>query len=84
MRDEILKFAIEMDKIMNKHQHKKGNSWKTLDIDFLKTRLVQEFNEYCKDTNDRKELIDIANMCMMLYDRIIPWKFSESNEDEII
>jgi len=84
MRDGILNFAIEMDKTMNKHQRRKGNSWKTCSLDFLKHKLVEEFNEYCKDTNDRKELIDIANMCMMLYNRITPWKFSESNEDEII
>ena len=71
MRDKILEFAIEMDKVMNKHQSEKGDSWEVCDVDFLKKKLVEEFNEYCEDTNQRKELLDIANICMMLYFRII-------------
>jgi len=68
MRPEIELFAQAMENTMKKHDKKKGDSWKTEDVDWLRAKLVEEFEEYF-DTFDKKELVDIANMCMMLYNR---------------
>jgi len=69
MRDEILDFAKEMDKTMNRHQVSKGDSWKTCEISFLKNKLGEEYEEFI-ETVRPSELIDIANICMMLHHRI--------------
>ncbi len=45
---------------------KKGNSWRTCDINFLKGKLFEELGEYIKE-NNHLELFDVANMCLMLY-----------------
>ena len=68
MRPEIELFAQAMENTMKKHDKKKGDSWKTCDILFLEDKLIKEVEEYL-DSRDKKELVDIANMCMMLYNR---------------
>lgn len=45
---------------------KKGNSWRTCSIDFLRGKLLEELGEYFKDDN-HLELFDVANLCLMLY-----------------
>lgn len=61
-------FAGYMLDVMNKHQQAKGDSWKTCNIGFLEGKLHEELAEYA-DSGDKRELIDIANVCMMLYHR---------------
>ena len=68
MRNEILEFAIKMDNIMNIHENKKGDSWKFCDLKFLEDKLDKEYNEWIESKNEN-ELIDIANICMMLFFR---------------
>ncbi len=69
IRCEILEFAKEMEKIMKKHDKKKGDTWKTVSINFLKGKLIEEFDEYIVYENT-DELVDIANICMMLWHRL--------------
>ena len=70
MRNEIKVFAEEMETIMQKHDAVKQESWKTCDIDFLVDKLGTEIKEWI-DSAKHEELIDIANMCMMVWNRII-------------
>ena len=71
MREEIRKFAEEMERIMSENDAKKGDSWKRCDVRFLDDRLKEEFSEW-DNTNKagNKELVDIANFCMMLWNRL--------------
>ena len=53
---------------MDKHQKNKGDSWKTCDIEFLEDKLQEEMAEYTRSNcEDKAELIDIANIAMMLW-----------------
>lgn len=67
-------FIEEMKKIMQKHAHK-GNIWKTCDIKYLENKLDEEIMEYLYATEYKtseeqaSELIDVANVVMMLWER---------------
>lgn len=70
---EIEKFTRNM---MEKYKEKLpiyGKSWKIMDKEILRNRLLQEIEEYKQSTrnsiNECDELIDIANICMMLWIR---------------
>lgn len=74
VRDSIREFAIEMEAVMSKHDDRKGNSWKGCEIEYLETKLKTEFEEWKEEMMGRTdkrgdEVIDIANMCMMLWHR---------------
>ena len=43
-----------------------GHTWTDCDLNFLENRLRQEMDEY-RSNSDPEELIDIANVCCMLY-----------------
>lgn len=61
-------FAGYMLMYMDKHQKMKGDSWKTCDIEFLEDKLSEEMTEYVfSKCEDKAELIDIANVAMMLW-----------------
>lgn len=75
MRNEIELFAMAMETTMSRHDKEKGNSWKWCDIEFLKDKLLEEFDELQK-TGDKHELVDIANVCMMLFNRKL-WKIND-------
>ena len=51
----------------------KGDSWKTCDINFLQRKVIEEFEEWRLDAenrcNDQRELLDLINMCVMLLKR---------------
>lgn len=68
MDNDIGTFAIAMESQMKKHQKKKGNSWKWVNIKFLEDKLDEEYAEW-KKSGDKHELVDIANICMMLFNR---------------
>jgi len=70
MDEDIEFFAAEMDAVMNEHKPEKGDSWKTCSINYLDMKLDEEVEEYMA-TRDPSELPDIANCCMMLYNRKI-------------
>lgn len=76
-------FHAEMLKVLNKHRHK-GDSWKDCPISFLHDKLLEEFDEYLRARTisirtsqlsagyelQADELIDIANVAMMLWKRL--------------
>ena len=76
MREEIRIFAEQMEKVMSEHDKEKGGSWKTMDITNLMDMLVEESEEveeeiswdYSKRLKD--EVVDLANFCMMVWNRI--------------
>jgi len=79
IRPEILDFAENMELVMRKHDSVKGDSWKLCDPDFLFDKFVEEFLEAFHSTDEtgvlrlndefRSELIDLANVSMMLWVR---------------
>lgn len=65
-------FIEKMRRKLNSKQEKNNDSWVICDIDYLENKLFEEINEYLEDSrHGRKseELIDIANVCMMLHHR---------------
>ncbi len=81
IRPEIMFFAKAMEKTMRKHDGLKGDSWRTCDIFYLMEKLIEEKNEVenafdnliyhdFKDGGQfRGEIVDLANVCMMLRNR---------------
>jgi hypothetical protein len=72
---EALKdFTMVMGNVLNDHQEKKGDSWHDCDLQFLIDKLDEEVNEF-KEANrpmaKAEELVDVANICMMLYERYV-------------
>ena len=66
---------MDCQEVLDKHSKKKGESWKTCDIDFLREKLEEEVQEW-KDIPFRQleeeynELIDIINVATMLAERL--------------
>ena len=72
LRKEVLEFAEEMERIMSLHDPIKGNSWRADPSsncdDFLWEKLGEEYEESVNENADvEKELIDLANIAMMLW-----------------
>jgi len=71
--EEGLKQFVEQMKLkLDTNQKKKGDSWVTCDVKFLEEKLRGEITEYYEEEGSMKsaqELVDIANVCMMLYHR---------------
>ena len=66
------RFIEVMRATLRVNQDIKGNSWVTCDIGFLEDKLLEEIDEYLSTENHidgKREVIDIANVCMMLYNR---------------
>lgn len=60
-------------KIFDSHSEKKGDSYKTCNIQYLRNKLVEEFDEWslvCITPNEIDELADIINVALMLMYRI--------------
>ena len=66
--NEIGMLVMAMETTLSRHQKAKGDSWKWCDIEFLENKLHEEYNEW-KESGDKHELVDIANICMMLFNR---------------
>lgn len=66
---------MDCQEVLNRHRKKKGKSWKTCDIDFLREKLEEEIQEW-KDIpfgqleEEYNELIDIINVATMLAERL--------------
>ena len=87
IRNEVLRFTDEMERVLKENDHKGGWSENECTESYLRARLVEELGEYFArvaininyestkplDARDkeleRKELVDIANFAMMLWDR---------------
>lgn len=68
MEEEVKIFVEKMKEKYNDKVQQYGDSWKYCEIEFLDNRLTGEFVEYVKSGNP-KELLDIANVCWMIYAR---------------
>lgn len=75
---QIIAFAKAMDEVLVRNDHKGG--WQYCGIDYLQARLIEELGEYFRLVatgmnfpemvlRKKKELLDIANFAMMLWDR---------------
>jgi len=72
MRKEIKEFAEVMEKEMQRHDPKKGDSWKSMPIEGLKDILegaIEDYRYAGDYWEEMEELIDIANLAMMLWHR---------------
>lgn len=74
LRSALSAFASEMEMVLKAHDHKTG--WRLQPVPAL-TRLLelelQEFKvayDYFTVAEARKELIDVANYCMIVWDRL--------------
>ena len=70
MRKEIQEFAEMMEKVMSQHDSVKKDSWRTMPLPVLKDLLCAECCEFfqsCGRREAKDELVDIANICMMIY-----------------
>lgn len=71
LRRAIVQFAEAMEQKLRKHDEKRGvEGWLNPEMTtgYLYKRLIQELNEY-DSSGDYKEMIDVANIAMMIYDR---------------
>ena len=69
LKEFVEQMKLKLDDL---NQEEKGDSWVTCDITFLKGKLREEIAEYYGEEGSMKsakELVDIANVCMMLYHR---------------
>ncbi len=67
-------FTMKMRNVLEENEKKKGNSWASCDLQFLLDKLdeeVKEFKEAKRPMQKAEELVDVANICMMLYHRYI-------------
>jgi len=78
IRPDILSFAKKMELVMKRHDFVKGDSWKDIDEEYLWRKLKEEFDE-AMASRFSEELIDLANVCMMLYYR----RFVIENPDSV-
>ena len=72
VRQEVLDFAVEMERILRKNDAEKGDSWKTIPLLDLEFKFNEEYEEWVvRYGNDekRKEVTDSACVCMMLFHR---------------
>lgn len=67
-RPALKEFASAMETYLRMNDESKGDSWKTCDIDFLRNKLNEEIAEW-DESGHAHELCDIANVCMMLWNR---------------
>jgi len=66
-----MEFAEAMEKVMQKHDKTKGDSYKGMSHQSLQTLLRQEIVETELDDAKVSEWIDVANLCMMIYHNTI-------------
>ena len=67
VRDSVRKFAIEMERVLKANDYKRG--WRGETLEYLERRLKEEFHEHIFST-DKDELVDIANFCMMIFEKL--------------
>jgi len=61
-------FYSEMIIKIEQKEKEKEDSWIRCDLKYLEFALSEEIKEY-NESGDKDELVDIANMCMMIYNR---------------
>lgn len=78
-REELIDFADAMERELQRHDPTKGDSWKTMGLGVLTEIMQQTYSKWTDswastnggDTKiERDELVDMANLCMMLWHRV--------------
>jgi NTP pyrophosphatase (non-canonical NTP hydrolase) len=78
VRPEVKQFAIAMEEILRDNDYKGG--WDRCSEEYLKMKFAEEVCEVCEAFEYQKyedimhEVVDVSNVCMMLYeyaDRIL-------------
>lgn len=78
MRKELVDFANQMESILKENDFKGG--WDNMTVHELLERLHEEVLEFeveldaNRPYNAAQEIIDVANFCMMIYDKIVNQK----------
>jgi hypothetical protein len=83
IRPEIYGFAQSMELKMKINDEKKGDSYKTCDLEYLEKKLDEEIEEYKKEKKHgvkAREAVDIANLAMILNYRHNKIYFEEGAE----
>jgi hypothetical protein len=75
LRPEVREFADEMERELRKHDLKKGDSWKTMDevvLSYMLTDVWDKLDDLDHENPEQEcsELIDLANIAMMLWHRL--------------
>jgi hypothetical protein len=76
MRKELLSFSEIMEEKLKLKDEIYGDSWKEMNLGELRSRLMREVEEWLvwsqkyDSTEEMREIIDIANISMMLYFRL--------------
>ena len=76
LRPAVKRFAEEMEKVLRKHDNNKGGWDDTKNtIQFLRDKLDEEYLEVknAEGIFNIFELVDISNICMMLFSRYACW-----------
>lgn len=75
VRRSVIDFAIEMERVLRKNDYKSG--WDTCEVGYLVGKLFEETGEFSREyfryaniSHSSEETIDIANICMMLWERL--------------
>ena len=75
IRKEVQKFAEEMERVLRANDHKGG--WKDMSDEQIYHRIKEELQELEETSitniftwNAKKECVDVANFCMMLFDNL--------------
>lgn len=76
VRMEIPVAFIKAIEKMSENFPRKRNTWKTMPIGQLELLLAREWQEYL-ESGDPDELLDIANLALMIYDRKTQRKLSD-------
>ena len=79
LRRELRDFAEAMEIILRENDYKGGWGCEDCPLEYLEARLVEEVGEYFRTVasariprfGGSKELLDIANFCMMIFSRIV-------------
>jgi hypothetical protein len=68
LRPELKAFAEQMERSLRENDSKKGDSWKSCDINFLANKLREEMDEI-EEGGEPDEMVDLANICFFLWYR---------------
>ncbi len=79
MIDEFRQFFEVMEAEYVRHYPEKGDSWKTCELGYLKSTLREVGWKYFRDHNATNELVDMANLCAMIWVRLSCQKVSEDD-----
>jgi len=66
---DLEQFQAAMQKEYARHYPEKRETWKTMPIGELETLLWWAWDQFSFDENTESQLVDIANLCAMLWTR---------------